>query len=56
MKTGMESVQQAFYKISEKLYQQEAPTEGDADTGQDQASGTYEADFKDAGSDDDDEN
>lgn len=57
MKTAMESVQQAFYKVSEKLYQEQAP---EADVHQnanpDQSGGnpggTYEADFKDAGSDD----
>ncbi|HHT24260.1 MAG TPA: molecular chaperone DnaK [Clostridiaceae bacterium] len=60
MKTNTEAVQQALYKVSEKLYQQQASQEAaqegaagqgqpGADTGQ--TGGTYEADFKDVGSD-----
>ncbi|NLM19328.1 MAG: molecular chaperone DnaK [Clostridiaceae bacterium] len=60
MKTNTEAVQQALYKVSEKLYQQqaaqEAPQDGTAgpeqsDAGAGQTGGTYEADFKDVGSD-----
>ena len=60
MKTNTEAVQQALYKVSEKLYQQqaaqEAAQEGTSDQGQPgadagQTGGTYEADFKDVGSD-----
>ncbi|HHU52982.1 MAG TPA: molecular chaperone DnaK [Clostridiaceae bacterium] len=60
MKTNTEAVQQALYKVSEKLYQQQAAQEAaqegaaqgqsGADAGQ--TGGTYEADFKDVGSDD----
>ncbi|NLJ70064.1 MAG: molecular chaperone DnaK [Clostridiaceae bacterium] len=60
MKTNTEAVQQALYKVSEKLYQQqaaqEAPQDGAAgqeqsDANAGQTGGTYEADFKDVGSD-----
>ena len=62
IKQKTEALQQSFYKISEKLYQQAQAADGQ--TGQGQAGpqaqnpgqgpepGTYEADFKDAGSDD----
>lgn len=60
MKTNTEAVQQALYKVSEKMYQQAEQQEsaagqdpGTADTGQ--PAGAYEADFKDVGSDEDDE-
>lgn len=58
MKAGIESVQQAFYKISEKLYQQtEQDPSGDqaagSSTDDDSQGGSYEADFKDVGSDED---
>lgn len=55
-----EALQQSFYKISEKLYQQAQSAEGQPgpgqagpqDPGHSPEPGTYEADFKDAGSDD----
>lgn len=55
-----EALQQSFYKISEKLYQQAQSAEGQPgpgqagpqDPGHGPEPGTYEADFKDAGSDD----
>ena len=62
MKADTEALQQSFYKASEKLYQQQAQnaqtaqsdgaTQGQpgAEPGQD-AKGTYEANFKDAGGD-----
>ncbi|MGI6560451.1 MAG: molecular chaperone DnaK [Saccharofermentanales bacterium] len=60
MKTNTEAVQQALYKVSEKMYQQAEQQAsaadqdpGTADTGQ--PGGAYEADFKDVGSDEDDE-
>ncbi|HZJ69163.1 MAG TPA: molecular chaperone DnaK [Candidatus Eisenbacteria bacterium] len=58
MKAGIEAVQQAFYKISEKLYQQtEQDPSGDqaagSGTADDSQGGSYEADFKDVGSDED---
>jgi len=60
MKTNTEAVQQALYKVSEKMYQQAeqqasaaGQDPGTADTGQ--PGGAYEADFKDVGSDEDDE-
>ncbi len=63
MKTSMEAVQQAFYKVSEKLYQQAGPDQqpgagagpnpgSDQQAGQGNGPGSYEADFKDVGSDD----
>lgn len=63
MKTSMEAVQQAFYKVSEKLYQQAGPDQQpgagtgpnpgpDQQAGQGNGPGSYEADFKDVGSDD----
>lgn len=54
MKQGMEAVQQAFYKVSEKLYQQADPNAAgqDPNAGQPgQGAGSYEADYKDVGSD-----
>ncbi len=55
MKQAMESVQQAFYKVSEKLYKQADPNaagqDPNANPGQ-QNTGSYEADYKDVGSDD----
>ncbi|MGI6580514.1 MAG: molecular chaperone DnaK [Saccharofermentanales bacterium] len=60
MKTNTEAVQQALYKVSEKLYQQQAAQEAQQDgaagqgqpgTDTGQPGGTYEADFKDVGSD-----
>ena len=67
MKADTEALQQAFYKVSEKLYQQQAPqgepgagpegfdpTAGQGQPGQEQQGGkggTYEADFKDVGGD-----
>jgi molecular chaperone DnaK len=60
MKTNTEAVQQALYKVSEKMYQQAEQQAsaadqdpGTADTGQ--PGGAYEADFKDVGSDEDEE-
>ena len=60
MKTNTEAVQQALYKVSEKMYQQAeqqasaaGQDPGTADTGQ--PGGAYEADFKDVGSDEDEE-
>lgn len=62
MKTDTEALQQSFYKASEKLYQQQAQNaqtaqsdgaaqgQPGAEPGQD-AKGTYEANFKDAGGD-----
>ena len=57
MKTGTEAVQQAFYKISEKLYAQQGPAGGPSPdpTGggyEDPTGGGYtDAEFKDAGGD-----
>ncbi len=54
MKQGMEAVQQAFYKVSEKLYQQADPNAAgqDPNAGQPgQGAGSYEAEYKDVGSD-----
>lgn len=57
MKRDTEALQQSIYKLSEKLYQQQAPHE-DPNAGQDPnagteapGSGTYDAEFKDAGGD-----
>lgn len=57
MKRDTEALQQSIYKLSEKLYQQQAPHE-DPNAGQDAnagteapGSGTYDAEFKDAGGD-----
>ncbi len=67
MKKEMEAVQQAFYKVSEKLYQQSGQNQGApgqdpnagagsngqaGQGGQGGQGGTYNADFKDVGSDD----
>ena len=62
IKQKTEALQQSFYKISEKLYQQAQAADGQAgqgqagpqaqNPGQGPEPGTYEADFKDAGSDD----
>ena len=54
MKRDTEALQQSFYKISEKLYQQQAQASPEQPE-QSAGGGTYEADFKEAGSDDDQE-
>jgi molecular chaperone DnaK len=54
IKADTEALQQSFYKISEKLYQQQGgnPEAGPDFNGQpEQGGGTYDADFKDAGGD-----
>ena len=60
MKADTEALQKAFYAVSEKLYKQnpgqgqEPPTGPDGQGGGAQGSdGTYDADFKDVGGDDD---
>ncbi len=58
MKNDTEALQQTIYKLSEKLYQQQAPQE-DPNAGAEQpfdggaapGGGTYDAEFKDAGGD-----
>lgn len=54
MKTDTEALQQSIFKASEKLYRQSQQSQADFEQGGPQDSapgGTYEADFKDAGSD-----
>ena len=58
IKADTEALQQSFYKISEKLYQQQGgdpeaggPQAGPDFTGGADQGGTYDADFKDAGGD-----
>lgn len=50
IKQQSEAVQQAFFKVSEKLYQQQAPQQ-EGQQADPHDSGTYDAEFKDAGSD-----
>lgn len=58
MKRDTDALQQTIYKLSEKLYQQQAPQEdpnqapgADYGAGESQQGGTYDAEFKDAGGD-----